>query len=145
MDQATNRLWDLLPAGNYFGRVFRRLFLSHRTLSHSILGVYLIFKLLEWVLPKLLNPVYIDVGMVFWAIMIGYFSHLVADSLTKDGLPLLFPLKLKFGIPPLSALRITTGSWVENFLILPAIAVYLIWFIGRNKTQLLEIIRLIGS
>ena len=83
--------------------------------------------------------------MVFWAIMIGYFSHLVADSLTKDGLPLLFPLKLKFGIPPLSALRITTGSWVENFLILPAIAVYLIWFIGRNKTQLLEIIRLIGS
>src|SRR3989338_7333367 len=37
MDQASNRLWDLLPAGDHLGKIFRRLFLKHRTLSHSLL------------------------------------------------------------------------------------------------------------
>ena len=55
MDQASNRLWDLLPAGNHLGRIFRRVFLKHRTLSHSLLGMFLVYTVLINILPKLLK------------------------------------------------------------------------------------------
>lgn len=145
MDQATNRLWDLLPAGNLVGRIFRRIFIKHRTLSHSLIGIFLVFKLLEWLLPKVLNPQFVDIRLVFWAIMIGYLSHLLADSFTKEGLPLFFPLPLTVGIPPISSLRITTDSWIEKFFVLPGILVYLIWFVNNHKTELISMLRLIHS
>ena len=143
IDQATNRLWDLLPAGDYLGRVFRRIFLKHRTITHSLLGVFLIHKLLLFVLPKLLNTGYLQIDIIYYAIMIGYISHLVADAITKDGLPLLFPLNWKIGFPPISALRVTTGSWVENLVILPAVGFYIFWFIGKNQEAILKIINLV--
>lgn len=143
IDQASNRLWDLLPAGNFLGRVLKRLFLKHRSLTHSILGVYLLYRILDWFLPKILNSGYVDINIIFASIMIGYISHLLADSLTKEGLPLLFPFGIRFGFPPFSALRITTGKWIENFIILPGTAAYLLWFIGRNQNQILTIIRLL--
>jgi inner membrane protein len=144
MDQASNRLWDLLPAGDEVGKVFRRVFIKHRTLTHSLLGVFLIYKALEWLLPKFLNTNFVDVNVVFASIMIGYISHLVADSFTKDGLPLLFPFKITFGIPPISALRIKADSWIEKYAILPFVAIYLIWFININQARLIELIGLIG-
>lgn len=145
MDQASNRLWDLLPAGDHLAKVFRRLFLKHRTLTHSFLGVFLIFNILGFVLPRLLNPNFVNVEIVFAAVMIGYVSHLVADSLTKDGLPLLFPIKYNFGFPPIKALRIVTGSWIENWLILPGVGAYIFWFLGRNQEQLLKILNLLSN
>jgi len=143
MDQASNRLWDLLPMGEHLGKIFRKIFLSHRTLSHSLLGLFLIANVLYFLLPKFLNPNYVNAQTVFAAMMIGYISHLFADSLTKEGLPLLFPLKINIGIPPMKFLRITTGSWVENFLVLPGTAAYIFWFIGKNQTQIIEIIKLV--
>src|SRR4030067_2738629 len=65
MDQATNRLWDLVPGGDYAGRVFRPLFLGHRNLSHSAMGVYLIYQLLHWLPPPFLNSGFIDPPIVF--------------------------------------------------------------------------------
>jgi len=141
MDQASNRLWYLLPAGDYVGRIFRRLFLGHRTLSHSILGVYIFYNLLGFILPMILNPGYIYPQIVFDAIMIGYISHLVADSLTREGIPLFFPLKISVGIPPVKFLRIKTGSWVENLVVLPATGMYIFWFIGKNQDKLLTIVK----
>ncbi len=145
MDQAGNRLWDLLPSGNLLGRVFRKLFLSHRTLSHSFLGIFLTYKIFEWLLPKILNPNYLDIKIVFWSLMVGYVSHLAADAITKEGIPLLFPIPVKIGFPPLSFLRVKTGSWVENFVILPGVAIYLFWFVGGHQKQLLSIIKLLGK
>src|SRR5262245_7194056 len=66
MDQASNRLWDLFPAGNMVGKIFRRAFIGHRTISHSLLGFFLFFKFFEFVLPKILNLSYIDVRLVFF-------------------------------------------------------------------------------
>src|SRR3990167_7931732 len=56
MDQATNRLWDMLPAGNLVGRLLRNLMLRHRTISHSFLGIFLFYKLLDFAVPRLLKP-----------------------------------------------------------------------------------------
>lgn len=144
MDQASNRLWDLLPWGDSLGKVFRRLFFRHRTLSHSIVGMVIIYKILEFVLPKLLNPVHVDAHIVFVSMMIGYASHLLADSLTKDGLPLFFPLPFGIGIPPFRFMRITTGKWVENFIVLPGVGLYLLWFIRTYSYEITQILHMTG-
>lgn len=144
MDQASNRLWDLLPGGDYVGKVFRKVFIKHRTLSHSLLGAFLIYKLLEWLLPRVLNSAFVDINIVFYSIMIGYASHLLADSMTKEGLPLFFPFKFNIGIPPIEGLRVTTGGWVEKYLVLPAVGTYLIWLISIRQNELLEILRIVG-
>jgi inner membrane protein len=145
MDSAGNRLWDLLPAGNFLGRIFKRIFYKHRTLSHSIIGLLLIYKGLLWLLPQFLNPSFIEPKIVLYSIIIGYISHLLADSLTKEGLPLFFPFKFDFGIPPLSALRITTGKWIEKYIVFPGVWIYLFVFIYYNQGRITEIINLVTS
>lgn len=143
MDQAGNKLWDLLPAGDVIGSVFRRVFYAHRTLSHSILGTFLIYKGLEFILFKLLNPDFINPHLILISLMIGYISHLISDLFTKEGLPLLFPFKLNFGIPPLKKYRLRTGKFLENFVIFPVVWIYLIAVIYHNQEKLKEIINLV--
>lgn len=140
MDQASNRLWDLFPAGNFVGKIFRRVFISHRTISHSLLGFFIFYKFFEWSLPKLLNTTYIDAKLVFASIMLGIASHLIADGITKDGLPLLFPFSLKIGFPPLKALRIRTDTWVEHILVLPLVVLFIIWFANENRHVLVNLL-----
>ena len=143
IDQASNRLWDLLPGGNLIGKYLRKIFLSHRTISHSLLGVFLINKILLWLVPKILNPGFIIIELVHASIMIGFISHLLLDSFTEEGLPLFFPLKWKFGFPPIKQWRIETGKWFEKFVVFPAIIVYSLFFIGNNQEKLTAILKLI--
>ena len=145
MDQATNRLWDLLPAGNFFGKIFRNIMLQHRTISHSLLGTYLLYKLLLFVTPKLLNPAYINIQLVVTAVMIGFISHLAADMLTKEGIPLFFPIPLKIGFPPIEALRIPTGKFFEKFIIFPAVVAYLVYFVTIKRETLVSLVKLIKN
>ncbi len=145
LDQSTNRLWDLLPGRDFVGKLMRPLFLGHRNLTHSLVGVFLIYKILEFLLPRILNPSYVNSQIVFAAMMIGYISHLVGDALTKEGLPLLFPSPLRFGFPPISAMRITTGKWIENIVILPGTAAYIFWFIGANHTSFVSLLKIIAE
>jgi inner membrane protein len=141
IDEASNRLWDLLPGGDGTGKVLRNFFLHHRTITHSLLGLFLISKFFSWVLPKIFNPVYVNPQIVFYSIMIGYISHLLADTITKEGVPYLFPLPWKFGIPPLQALRVRTGSWVEFWLVLPGVGIYLLWFIWKFQIEILNLVK----
>ncbi len=141
LDQATNRLWDLLPAGNFVGKILRGLLLQHRTISHSLLGVWLMFQLLYFILPKILNPMSINLNIVIISLMIGFISHLAADMLTKDGVPLFFPLPLKIGFPPFEFLRITTGKFMEKFVVFPSIVAYLFWFVTKNRESLLLLLK----
>lgn len=129
VDQASNQLWSLLPADKFLGRILNKLFGSHRTLSHSLLGIFLIYQICQWLIFKLINPSFINPTPVFGALMIGYVSHLVLDLLTEEGIPLLFPVKWKFGLPPIRALRIKSGKGVEKFIIFPLILVYIVWFL----------------
>lgn len=129
IDQASNQLWDLLPVDKIAGKILNKLFGSHRTLSHSILGGLIVYWVGLWLLPKLFNKEFINPMMIFWSLIIGYISHLFLDMLTEEGIPLLFPIKWKFGLPPIRALRIKSGKWVEKFIIFPLILVYIVWFI----------------
>lgn len=142
MDQAGNRLWDLFPGGDYVGRVLRPFFLGHRSLSHSLLGIFLMYKLLDWLLPKFLNPGYFNYQTVLTAVMIGFISHLISDGLTEEGLPLFFPFRWRVGFPPFRSWRITTGAWFEKFVVFPAILIYLFFFITGHQTALLGLFKL---
>ena len=65
---------------------------GHRTLTHSLLGVAL-FAALVLPLAPLLPGLY-------WALLAGYASHLVADALNKPGVPLLWPMVGRFRLLP---------------------------------------------
>lgn len=54
------------------------------------------------------------------ALLLGYFSHLMADAATKSGVRLFYPNSKKFHLLP-SSWRFTTGSKAEEML-LPMLA-----------------------
>ena len=141
IDQAGNRLWDMLPGGNAVGSVFSKVFYKHRTVTHSFLGLFLVWKAMLYLTYAFVNPTFADPNIIFVSIMIGYISHLVADSFTEEGIPLFFPFKFRFGIPPITSWRIVTGGWFENYVIMPGILVYLVFFIKNNADSLVRIFK----
>ena len=143
VDQATNKLWDMLPVGNIVGKFGRKAFYKHRTITHSLLGGFLLFKFLVFIIPKIFNPNYINPQIVLVSIMIGFVMHLIADSITREGLPLFFPLKFKIGFPPIEALRIPTGGIIEHFIVFPSTAIYIVWLLINNKEKVLTIAKLL--
>lgn len=141
IDQPTAPLWRNLPIGRHFGRLFSILTSGHRALTHSILGViiigFLAKSLLAFMHPIMPN---IDIGLVWWAFMIGVLSHLVMDSFTREGVPWLLPIPIKFGFPPIKMLRIVTGKKIEKYIVLPALISFNIWLYANYSDQLLELL-----
>jgi inner membrane protein len=112
---------------------------GHRTLFHSILGMGLVgmfiwltqyvlgLTLLRLGLPGTayalaagLQPglnLASGVGIAFVAFLIGYFLHLVADSLTVGGVPWLWPNHTRFGFPPGRKWRFKSGSRMEPVVV----------------------------
>jgi membrane-bound metal-dependent hydrolase YbcI (DUF457 family) len=89
--------------------------------------------MLNLLVPKM------DAHIVWWAFMIGVASHLFMDMFTKEGVPLLLPIPVKFGIPPLKALRLTTGKIGEKVLFLGLLA-FDFWFCSNQYLNLTSII-----
>lgn len=124
IDQPTAPFWRNLPIGPIFGRFWTRLMGGHRFITHSLIGVF-VMGLLVSMLLNFLYPIMpgVQLDIVWWAFMIGMISHLVMDSFTKEGVPWLLPIPIKFGFPPIKRLRVTTGKWVENFVVFPLLIV----------------------
>lgn len=128
IDTPAAQIWRYLPFG--LGRIGSQVvhpFLQHRNLTHSLLGAALIGTGL-WQLAQHV-PVYwgINVLLVWVISMAGYFSHLSADAVTVEGIPIFFPLGRSFGFPPrpFQSLRIETGKWFENFVVYPLVILML--------------------
>jgi inner membrane protein len=137
IDQPTAPLWRNLPIGRLFGKVIDRLIGGHRYLSHSLLGA-VIFAVLANLLLHFLHPImpHVDIKLVWYAFIIGLLSHLIMDTLTKEGVPWLLPIPWKIGLPPIKALRITTGKYEETLLIFPGLLAADIWLCMSHYTQL---------
>ncbi len=142
IDQPTAPLWRNLPVGKVFGKLFDDLMGGHRFLTHSILGLAL-FGFLGHLLLVFLHPLMsqVNIGLVWWAFMIGMASHLVMDTLTKEGVPWLLPIPIRFGLPPLKALRITTGKAVETFGVFPLLLAFNVYLYFENYHKLLDILQ----
>lgn len=142
IDQPTAPLWRNLPVGGIIGRMFDRLLGGHRFLTHSILGLGLFGFGVHWLL-LFLRPILgsIDVGLVWWAYMLGMASHLVMDTFTKEGVPWLLPIPIKFGIPPLKRLRLTTGKVMETMVIFPGLLIFNALFYAHHYQRLLSLLQ----
>jgi inner membrane protein len=128
VDQPTAPFWRNLPSGGFFGRFIDKLLGGHRFISHSILGL-LLFGFLASQLLRFLHPImpHVDIKVVWYAFLIGMISHLVMDTFTKEGVPWLLPIPVKFGFPPLKSLRITTGKHYESLVVFPLLLLLDIW------------------
>lgn len=124
IDQPTAPFWRNLPIGGIFGRMIGKMLGGHRFITHSILGLVLMGFLLSLLL-NFIHPLMpkVQIEYVWWAFMIGMVSHLIMDSFTKEGVPWLLPIPIKFGFPPIKKFRVTTGKWIENFVIFPGLIV----------------------
>lgn len=129
IDQPTAPFWRNLPIGGVFGRIIDKLLGGHRFITHSLLGLAL-FAVLSKLLLNFLHPVlpHTDINVVWVAFLIGMVSHLIMDTFTKEGVPWLLPLPIKFGFPPIKKLRVTTGKKIETLIIFPGMLIVDIWY-----------------
>ena len=141
IDQPTAPIWRNLPVGKYFGKIFDKFLGGHRFITHSVLGLVIFGFLVHWILiffhPVMHN---VNTGYVWWAFMIGMVSHLIMDTLTKEGVPWLLPIPVKFGFPPIKAWRITTGKTVETWVVFPVLFIFNGWFYFINYHRILYIL-----
>ena len=89
--------------------------LRHRTITHSIIALILTTM-----------PLYLfshQLGIVWF---INYLSHLIADSMTKMGVPYFYPYKHYYGLKLFS-----TGSLWEHVFILISIGLFLIYILNK--------------
>lgn len=121
IDQSTGTLWKRIRLGSFFGKLLSPIFGGHRHISHSILGIIFFGVLSGLFLVLSSNVLIVNSEIVWWSFMIGVISHLIADTFTHDGVPWLFPIPVKLGIPPIKALRFHTGSFIEKGIIFPGL------------------------
>lgn len=129
---------------------------GHRTFFHSILGLLIVGAFawsFEWGLGWLLynagfqraaialgaGPgILVDHASVRFvaliALLVGYFLHLVADSLTIGGVPWLWPDRVRFGFPPERRWRFKSGSAAEPVVVVSvAVLVVVSLFFGALR------------
>lgn len=121
IDQPTADLWHKLPAGGLYSRLFTPFLGGHRNISHSLIGVVLFGWIAKMLLDLASHSLLVNMNAVWWAFMIGFVSHLVMDTITREGVPWLFPIPIRFGIPPIAFLRVKTGGLVEKFIVYPGL------------------------
>lgn len=139
-DQPTAEFYRELPAGSLIGKLISPLLGGHRLISHSILGLGIISYILWLLLTYLTKFLVVDMNLVWWAFILGYLSHLFMDTLTKEGVPWLFPIPIKFGIPPLKFMRITTGQFFEVFVLYPGLFVLNGYLVYANYSKFTELV-----
>lgn len=140
VDQPTAPLWRNLPVARIAGKLFGKMSGGHRFLTHSLIGLALTgyaAKLLLIFLHPLMEGV--ERNLVWEAFMIGMVSHLIMDSFTKEGVPWLLPIPVKFGFPPLKSLRIVTGKWGEKVLFL-ALLGFDFWYFSSHYDTLIGLL-----
>jgi inner membrane protein len=82
-------------------------------------------SLLSWLVVSAGALLYFHGNMLSVAFSLGYLSHLVADALTIEGVPLLWPLvRRRLRLLP-SLLAIRTGGWRE-YVVMVALWVFVV-------------------
>lgn len=139
IDQPTAPLWRNLPAAHIAGKIFSKVNGGHRFISHSLVGIILFALVCRFIL-LFFQPIMpsVQIELVWWAFMIGLVSHLVMDMFTKEGIPLLLPIPVKIGIPPLRRLRITTGKITELGIIFPGLIIFNIWLYASYYSEMVS-------
>lgn len=105
-----------------------RLLGGHRGFTHSLLGIALLSIALLMVaasLPPLLqmgdmrlqSVLVTDIHIALEAVITGWILHILADSITRGGVPLLWPSPTRYGFPPQSLWRFKVGTIWEDLIV----------------------------
>jgi len=99
---------------------------GHRSISHSLLALVFIAGV-GLVLSSFVGW---QVSLALW---LGYASHLLTDSSTRSGIPLLYPRPRRFHLLP-KPLRIVTGSLAEEVIFVAFAMLVLILLLSNIST-----------
>jgi inner membrane protein len=141
IDQSTATLWGRLRGGKVWGRIFAPLLGGHRFISHSLIGIVLFGIASKFILQMMSSVLIVDIDVVWWAFMIGFVSHLIMDTISRDGVPWLFPIPIRFGFPPFRFLRMKTGGLLEKTFVFPGLIIANIWIYYAYYGRFLEILQ----
>ena len=138
LDNSTSRIWKQIRGGSLIGKILAPIMGGHRMISHSLVGLFISGWLFEKFLGAISDVLIVDMTIVWWAFMIGMASHLVLDMVTKEGVPLLFPIPVEIGIPPVKRLRITTGKMIEKSIVFPGMMLLNGYLVFQNYGKVLD-------
>ncbi|MBI2022078.1 metal-dependent hydrolase [Candidatus Daviesbacteria bacterium] len=141
IDQTSALVWGKIRGGSLIARLISPLLGGHRFISHSIIGIFLFGFLTNFLLNTMKSVLLVDMNIVWWAFMIGFLSHLVMDTFTKEGVPWLFPIPIRLGIPPLKILRLKAGGILEKSLVFPGLIVANIYIFYSHYDKFLNLLR----
>jgi inner membrane protein len=141
LDNSSTQLWKQFRGGPILAKILSPLLGGHRLISHSLLGFALAGLLARLILDAMQPFLIVDMQIVWSAFMIGYASHLFMDFITKEGLPLFFPIPWNFGFPPFKFMRFKTGSITEKGIVFPGLMLLTIYLIYRNYPVYLSLIQ----
>ncbi|WP_391120127.1 metal-dependent hydrolase [Psychrobacillus sp. L3] len=111
---------DICHGGSIIGRKFSIVskvvtgVFGHRSFTHSLVFLFLIGALLHTLLTN---------DSIIAGILVGMVSHFILDMATKNGIKLLFPLKITVRFP----ITTRTGGAVEN-LVFAALSLLSVYF-----------------
>jgi inner membrane protein len=145
LDNSSTQLWKQFRGGPILAKILSPLLGGHRLISHSLLGLALAGLVSRLVLNAISPFLIVDMQIVWSAFMIGYASHLFMDFITKEGLPLLFPIPWNFGFPPFKFLRFKTGSITEKGIVFPGLMAFTFYLVYRNYAVYLALIQRIAK
>jgi len=97
-----------------FGRSTIGFITKHRGIMHTLL-----LPIFMFLSVGLINDIYFQILIL--GACLGYFSHIIADCLTTNGCPVLFPISKR----NISLLKIKTGSFIEKICVLVIIMMIL--------------------
>ncbi|EKD64737.1 MAG: TcpI [uncultured bacterium] len=141
IDQPTGALWNRVRGGKIASRFITPFLGGHRFISHSILGIFLFGFVVGKFLEVSSSVLIVEMDVVWWAFMIGFVSHLVMDTFNKEGVPWLFPIPIRIGIPPLKFFRLKTGGLLEKSFVFPALLMANIYMYFIHYSKILDFLR----
>ncbi|ELS02723.1 putative membrane-bound metal-dependent hydrolase [Xenococcus sp. PCC 7305] len=97
---------------------------GHRGITHSLLAVGVMILVLMSITTK---PEYQELNWMVAPLCIGYISHIIGDSLTPSGVPLLYPKKKNYSLKVFK-----TGSLLE-FIIMGLLTIFLVTIGGVGQ------------
>jgi inner membrane protein len=86
-----------------------KLKIKHRGLTHSLLALAMIAALGLWIDTQSIQKAYS--GLIVWALVAGYSSHLVLDLLTVYGIELFYPYHRRIRL-----LKLRTDSRIDHLI-----------------------------
>jgi membrane-bound metal-dependent hydrolase YbcI (DUF457 family) len=136
IDRGSNRLSRKLGGAGFLLSLLRPFTMGHRNVTHSILGIVLVGILMRWLAGPI--PAWLHPDLLWESFMAAYISHVAADFITTQGVPLLWPYQENFGFPPdsLKRLRVNTGGFEEYLIVIPITGFLFITFLITHRQEI---------